>query len=214
MAVNLRLNRLHFFGQLFSLLSMIVTENPWSRPAADPQNWLLDPDIIFLNHGSFGACPRPVLDIQNDWRRRLERQPLQFLVRELEPLLDATRARLAQFIGADADNLVFVSNATTGVNAVLRSLSFNPGDELLVTDQEYNASRNALNYVAERSGANVVVAKIPFPFRTADELTAPILANVTPRTRLVLIDHVTSQTGIVLPIVQLVAELNRRGVDT
>jgi len=190
------------------------TKNPWHQPAADPQNWLLDPDLIFLNHGSFGACPRRVLEIQNDWRLRLERQPLQFLVRELEAHMDATRARLASFIGAAADDIVFIPNATTGLNAVLRSLSFNSGDELLVTDQEYNASRNALNFVAERSGARVVVAKIPFPFRSAEDLIAPILANVTPRTRLVLIDHVTSQTGIVLPVAPLVAELNRRGVDT
>ncbi|HSY20441.1 MAG TPA: aminotransferase class V-fold PLP-dependent enzyme [Candidatus Acidoferrales bacterium] len=193
---------------------MTVTKNPWHQPAADPQNWLLDPDLIFLNHGSFGACPRRVLDVQNDWRQRLERQPLQFLVRELEAQMDATRARLAQFIGAGADDLVFIPNATTGLNAVLRSLAFNPSDELLVTDQEYNASRNALNFVAEHSGASVVVAKIPFPFRHANDLTAPILANVTPRTRLVLLDHVTSQTGIVLPVAPLVTELNRRGVDT
>ncbi|MDR3457509.1 MAG: aminotransferase class V-fold PLP-dependent enzyme [Verrucomicrobiae bacterium] len=193
---------------------MTATENPWALPAASPENWLLDPDLIFLNHGSFGACPRRVLEIQNDWRLRVERQPLQFLVRELEAHLDATRARLAQFIGANADDLVFLPNATTGLNAVLRSLSFTSGDELLVTDQEYNASRNALNFVAERSGAGVVVAKIPFPFRTADDLAAPILANVTPRTRLVLLDHVTSQTGIILPVAPLVAELNRRGVDT
>ena len=144
----------------------------------------------------------------------MERQPLQFFVRELETHLDHARARLAQFIGAAADDIVFIPNATTGLNAVLRSLSFNPGDELLVTDHEYNASRNALNFVAERSGARVIVAKIPFPFRNADALTAPILANITPRTRLVLIDHVTSQTGIVLPVAPLVAELNRRGVDT
>ena len=193
---------------------MIVTGNPWHLPAADPQKWLLDSETIFLNHGSFGACPRAVLDIQNDWRIRMERQPLQFLVRELEAHADAARTRLAQFIGADANDVVFIPNATTGLNAVLRSLSFNPGDELLVTDQEYNASRNALNFVADRSGATVVVAKIPFPFRSATDLTTPILANITPRTRLVLLDHVTSQTGIILPVAQLVAELNRRGVDT
>ncbi|HEV2696163.1 MAG TPA: aminotransferase class V-fold PLP-dependent enzyme [Verrucomicrobiae bacterium] len=185
----------------------------WSQPAADPQHWLLDPEIIFLNHGSFGACPRHVLDVQNDWRLRIERQPLQFFVRELEGHLDHTRAHLAQFIGAAADDIVFIPNATTGLNAVLRSLSFNPGDELLVTDQEYNASRNALNFVAERSGAKIVVAKIPFPFRSAEDLLTPILAGITPRTKLALLDHVTSQTGIILPIAQLVAELNRRGVD-
>ena len=184
------------------------------RPAADPQLWLLDPEIIFLNHGAFGACPRRVLEIQNEWRARMERQPLQFLVRELESHLDAAREALAQFVGADADDLVFVPNATSGVNTVLRSLEFKPGDELLVTNQEYNASRNALDFVAERSGAQVVVAKIPFPFQNADELIAPVLAGVTGRTRLALLDHVTSQTGTVFPIARLVDELNRRSVDT
>ncbi len=144
----------------------------------------------------------------------MERQPLQFLVRELETQLDAAREALAQFTGADADDLVFVPNATTGVNTVLRSLEFKPGDELVVTNQEYNASRNALDFAAERSGARVVVASLPFPFSNADELIAPILQCVTPRTRLALLDHVTSQTGIVLPIARLVGELSCRGVDT
>ena len=135
----------------------------------------------------------------------MERQPLQFLVRELETQLDAAREALAQFTGADAGDLVFVPNATTGVNTVLRSLEFKPGDELVVTNQEYNASRNALDFVAERSGARVVVANLPFPFSNADELVAPILQCVTPRTRLALLDHVTSQTGMVLPIARLVA---------
>jgi isopenicillin-N epimerase len=185
-----------------------------NHPSADPRLWLLDPEIIFLNHGAFGACPQRVLEFQNEWRLRMERQPLQFLVRELETHLDSAREMLAQFAGAEADDLVFVPNATSGVNTILRSLVFQPGDELLVTNQEYNASRNALDFVAERFGARVVVAKIPFPFHSADDLIAPVLECVTPRTRLALLVHVTSQTGIGMPIERLVAELNRRGVDT
>jgi isopenicillin-N epimerase len=190
------------------------TERTLDRPAADPQLWLLDPDVVFLNHGSFGACPRRVLEIQTGWRQRLERQPLQFLVRELEAHVDSARAALARFIGADSADLVFLPNATTGLNTVLRSLAFRPGDELLVTNQEYNASRNALDFVAESSGARVVVANIPFPFQSVDQLTAPVLANLGPRTRLVLLDHVTSQTGVILPLAPLVTELNRHGIDT
>jgi isopenicillin-N epimerase len=184
------------------------------KPAADTSHWLLDPEIIFLSHGVFGACPRPVLSVQNEWRERLERRPLQFLVRELETHLDAARGSLADFIGADADDVVFVPNATSGVNTVLRSLIFQPGDELLVTDYAYNACRNALEFVAERSGAKTVVARIPFPFQNEDQLVAPILECVTPRTRLAMIDHVTSQTGTVMPIQRLVSELKRRGVET
>lgn len=143
----------------------------------------------------------------------MERQPVQFLARDLEKHLDHARDFLARFLGADTAGLVFVPNATTGVNTVLRSLKFKPGDELLVTDHEYNASRNALDFVAKRSGARVVVARPPFPFRNANESIGPILSRVTRRTRLALIDHVTSQTGIVLPLEYLVKELDRRGVE-
>lgn len=191
-----------------------VGQNAIDKPAADPKLWLLDPGIIFLSHGAFGACPRPVLDFQNEWRARVERNPVQFLVRDMEAPMDAARAALAQFVGSDAEELVFVPNATTGINTVLGSLRFEPGDELLTTNHEYNACRNAINFVAEQSGARVVVAEIPFPLAKTDEIIAPILERVTARTRLVLVDHITSQTGLVLPIAKLVAELNARGVDS
>lgn len=193
---------------------MVNPNNFLRRPAVNPRLWPLDPKIQFLNHGAFGACPRRVLECQSDWRARLERQPLQFLVREMEKEMDAARESLAEFIGTDPNDLVFVQNATSGVNAVLRSLEFQCGDELLVTDQEYNASRNALNFAAERVGARVVVARIPFPFRDAEEIIAPILKCVTPRTKLALIDHVTSQTGVVFPVDKIIKALNARGVDT
>ena len=126
---------------------------PLNQPAADPRLWLLDPEIIFLSHGAFGACPKPVLEFQNEWRARVERGPVQFLVREMEAPMDVARAALAQFVGSDIEDLVFVPNATTGVNTVLRSLRFEPGDELLTTNHEYNACCNAINFVAEQSGA-------------------------------------------------------------
>jgi isopenicillin-N epimerase len=185
-----------------------------SKPAAEPQHWLLDPEVIFLNHGAFGACPKRVLERQAEWRARIERQPLQFVGRDLEGHLDSARETVAAFVGARAEDLVFVPNATSGVNAVVRSLSFDKGDELLVTDQEYNACRNALNFAAERAGARVVVANLPFPVRNEEQLVAPILERVTGKTRLALVDQVTSQTGLILPIERLVRELKTRGVDT
>jgi isopenicillin-N epimerase len=188
-------------------------DNSLRRPAADPRHWLLDPKIIFLNHGSFGACPRQVLECQGEWRSQIERHPVHFLVRELETHLEAARECLAQFAGANADDLAFMPNATTGINTILRSLKFKPGDELLVTNHEYNATRNALDFAAKIFGARVLVARLPFPFRKRDELMEAVLKQVTSRTRLAVLDHVTSQTGVVMPIQSLVDELNRRGVE-
>jgi len=185
-----------------------------NRPAGDPAFWGLDPAITFLNHGAFGACPRAVRACQRQYQDQLELEPLRFMVRELEPRLDHARGKLAQFIKAPVDDLVFVSNATAGVNAVLRSLSFKRGDELLTTSHVYNACRNVLNYVAERAGAKVVIADIPFPVRSNDEMIAPILAKVTGRTRIALLDHITSVTALILPVRELVQKLTALGVET
>ena len=177
-------------------------------------HWTLDPEITFLNHGSFGATPRVVLERQNELRAQMEREPVRFFVRELEPLLDQARRVLAELIGADAEGLAFVPNATAGVNAVLRSLDLDQHDELLVTSQEYNACRNALDYVAGLAGAKVVVADVPFPIESPDVVVERVLGSVTDRTRLLLIDHVTSQTALVFPIDRIVRELAARGIDT
>jgi isopenicillin-N epimerase len=176
--------------------------------------WRIDPTIAFLNHGSFGACPIPVLEFQQALRDRLELQPLHFFEKEYEPLLDVARVELATFVGANPEDLALISNATTGVNTVLRSLQFHRGDQLLTTSQEYNACRNALYFVAERSGATVVVADIPYPITDAEQILEIVLEKVTPKTRLALLDHVVSQTGFVFPIVQLVRQLTELGIET
>jgi isopenicillin-N epimerase len=178
------------------------------------EHWLLDPTITFLNHGSFGAAPKAVLAKQNELRTQLESEPVRFMVRELEPLLDEARTVLAEFVGADPAAIAFVPNATAGVNAVLRSLDLDRHDELLVTTHEYNASRNALEYVAAIAGAKVVAVDVPFPLRSSDEIVERVLTAVTDRTRLLLIDHVTSQTGLIFPIATLIEQLNARGMDT
>jgi isopenicillin-N epimerase len=176
-------------------------------------NWTLDPGILYLNHGSFGACPRPVLEFQADLRARMEREPFDFLHRHLDARLAEAREALGAFVGAAPDGLAFVPNATYAVNAALRSWDLKPGDEVLTTDHTYGACRKALDFVAARRGARVVVAHVPFPLSDPDEIVRAVLEAVTPRTRLALLDHVTSPTALVLPLAKLVGPLRGRGVE-
>jgi isopenicillin-N epimerase len=192
-----------------------VTPSSDALPAPSPlaSAWTLDPAIVFLNHGSFGAAPCAVLEEQAHLRARIEREPVRFFIRELEGLLDGVRGLLGAFLGANPDDLALVSNATSGVNTVVRSLDLRPGDELLTTDHAYNACANALAYVASRTGAKVVTARVPFPLEGPETVVEAVLASVTERTRLVLLDHVTSPTGVVFPVERLVPALQERGVD-
>ena len=176
--------------------------------------WCLDPSVTYLNHGSFGACPSAVLEAQAAMRLEMEREPVDFLVKTLPQRLASARRELAAFLGADPRDLVFMANATAGVNAVLRSLAFDAGDELLLTNHTYAACRKAVDFVAARRGARVVVAHLPFPCRHEEEIVAAVLQCASPRTRLALLDHVTSPTALILPIVRLVGELRARGIDT
>ncbi len=176
-------------------------------------NWLLDSEVHFLNHGSFGACPRPVLDHQQRLRDQLEREPVAFMERELPVHLEDVRAVLGGFLGADPKDLAFVSNATSGVNAVLRSLPFGPQSEIVVTDHAYGACRQALEFVAARSQAQIRLVSIPLT-ATSEQIFEAVVGAVTDRTELVLIDHVASPTAVIFPVEELVAELNRRDIDT
>jgi len=178
------------------------------------RHWSLDAKVAFLNHGSFGACPIEVLRYQAALRAELEANPVRFLSREVFDRLDLARKPLAAFVGADPEDLAFVPNATTGVNAVLRSLLFQAGEELLVTDHAYKACANTVDFVAGRAGARVVVARVPFPLTSSDQVVDAVLRLVTPHTRLVMLDHVTSPTALVFPIERLTRELSGRGVET
>lgn len=196
--------------------------NSWFNPAAGgrPQPskfrhfWALAPGMVFLNHGSFGACPVEILARQAELRSRMESEPVQFLWRNYEKLLEPSRRAVAAFIGARARDLVFVTNATTGVNAVLHSITLRPGDEILTTNQDYNACHNVLVRAAARAGAKVVTTSVPFPLRASDEIVEAILRRATRRTRLAMIDHVTSSTALVYPVARIVKELEARGIDT
>ena len=178
------------------------------------EQWLLDPNVTYLNHGSFGACPRPVLDEQQRWRERLERQPVRFMVDVLEPELDRVRCELAARFGVEPEGVAFVANATTGVATVLGSLHLEPGDEIVVTNHGYAACSNVVQRAAAASGARVVVANVPFPLAGPAFVEHALLESVSERTRLVIVDHVTSATALVFPVERIVAELERRGIDT
>lgn len=178
------------------------------------RHWQLAPDKVFLNHGSFGACPTPILELQAELRRQMEGEPVQFLWRRYEERLGPARQELARWLGAKPRDLAFVTNATTGVNAVVRSLKLRRGDELLTTDQDYNACHNVLVQAARLAGAKVVVARVPFPAPSATAITEAVLQAVSRRTRLALVDHVTSNSAMVFPVSRLVRELEARGVDT
>ena len=175
--------------------------------------WALDPTVTFLNHGSFGACLRAILEVQRGWRDKLEMNPVRLLGRDLEDLLDWSRSEIGGFVGASADDLALMPNATAGINTILRSLRWKAGDEVLATDHSYNAALNALRFAAAGASARVVLARIPFPIESPDQAFDAIMAAVTPHTKLAMIEHVTSPTALILPIERIVPALAEKGVD-
>jgi isopenicillin-N epimerase len=176
------------------------------------EEFLLDPEVTFLNHGSFGACPRPVLERAQAWERELEREPVRFLVRRLPELLDGVRARLAAYLGAAAEDLAFVPNATTGVNIAARSLGLEPGDEVLATSLEYGACDLAWEWLCARAGARYVRAEVPLPIARPEDVVDALFAARTARTRVVFVSHITSGTGLLLPVDAIVARAHAEGL--
>lgn len=173
----------------------------------------LDPSVVYLNHGSFGACTLATLEAQSRVRLELEREPVRFLDDELYPRLARARAALGSFVGANPDDLVFVTNATTGVNTALAAQPASPGAEWLVTDQEYNACRNAITFHAARVGATLRVVALPFPVADADELRTRLLDALTPNTTLLLLDHATSPTALILPVAEVTKRAQELGAS-
>jgi isopenicillin-N epimerase len=174
--------------------------------------FLLDPEVAFLNHGSFGATPAPVFEVYQAWQRELERQPVAFLLRRSDDLLDAARARLGAYLNVPADDLVFVSNATTGLNIFARSLRLEPGDEVLATDHEYGALDLTWGHVCARSGARYVRRQIPLPVTSPQELAESFWAAVTPRTRVVFLSQITSPTALTFPVAEICRRAREAGI--
>ncbi|GIV88338.1 MAG: aminotransferase class V [Chloroflexus sp.] len=178
------------------------------------EQFLLRRDITFLNHGSFGACPRPVFTVYQAWQRQLEAQPVAFLGRELSARLHNARTRLAAFVGASADELVFVPNVTYALNIVARSIDLQPGDEVLGTTHEYGAIERTWQYVCRQRGATYVNQPVKLPVATHTEIIDQLWSGVTPRTRVILLSHITSPTALIMPVAEICRRARAAGIIT
>ncbi len=185
-----------------------------TRLPIDADQFLLRPGMTFLNHGSFGACPRPVFNTYQNWQRKLEEQPVEFLGRRINELLADARARLAAYLGTHADHLVYVPNATYGVNIVARSLELQPGDQVLATNHEYGAADRAWRFVCRQRGATYINQPIALPLENADSFVEQLWAGVTERTRAIFMSHITSPTALILPIEEICRRAREVGILT
>ena len=177
-------------------------------------DFLLNPAITFLNHGSFGATPRPVFESYQNWQREMENQPVEFIGRRAVTLLASARTELAAFLGTHADNLVFVSNATMGLNIIARSLHLGPGDEVLASDHEYGAINYTWQFLAGKTGFTYINHPVPLPLTTAEEWLDAFWMAVSPRTKVIFLSHITSPTAAVFPIASLCQKARQAGIFT
>ena len=184
---------------------------PLPEIAAD---FMLRDDVAFLNHGSFGACPRPVFEVYQQWQRKLEEQPVDFLGRQIRDLLAQARERLGQFVGTAGQNLVFVPNVTHGINFVAHSLKLGAGDEVLSPNQEYGAVEGIWEFVCGKRGASYVRQPIPLPVSDPEAVVAQIWAGVTERTKVISLSHITSPTALIWPVAQICQKARAAGILT
>jgi isopenicillin-N epimerase len=174
--------------------------------------WKIRPDTTYLNHGSFGPPPEPVRTARLAWQAQLDCQPMDFFCRALEPAWLATREKLARFVGTSDENLIFVDNATAGMNVIADSFPLAAGDEVLLTDHEYGAVVRIWERACRRAGASVRIARLPLPLESVEETVAAIEAGATERTRLLVVSHITSPTAVILPVEEICLAMRKRGV--
>ncbi len=185
-----------------------------TRQPAIASQFRSDPDVAFFNHGSFGACTRPVFDNYQHWQRELERQPVDFIQRQRPELTLEARQKMGAYVGTDGAHVVFVPNATYGINIAARSLKLQAGDEVLATDHEYGAVNNTWRYICNQAGATYINQPIPLPVDSPEAFVDALWAGVTPRTRVIAVSHITSPTALILPIEQICARANAEGLLT
>jgi len=176
--------------------------------------FLLDPEVIFLNHGSFGATPKPVFEAYQRWQRQLELEPVRFIDKELPELFGQARQALANYVNANPEDIVYVPNATFGVNVVARSLALEPGDEVLVSDHEYGACLRAWQFMSQKRGFRIVEQPIPLPLPSPDEFVKTLWRGVTKRTKVIFISHITSPTAQRFPVEAICAKAREAGILT
>jgi isopenicillin-N epimerase len=176
------------------------------------KQWLFPPEVTFLNHGSFGPAPRPVLEARQKWLDVVQSNPMDFFVRKYGEHLEVVRQRLGTFVGAPPADLAFVANATVGTNTVATSVHLQPGDEVLLNDHEYGAVLRIWQRACERAGATLVVQPIPVPVESPEQIVDALVSGMTARTKLVVFSHITSATAMVFPAEALCREARRRGI--
>jgi isopenicillin-N epimerase len=176
--------------------------------------YLLNPEITFLNHGSFGACPKPVFEEYQRWQHKLEQQPVEFMARDIYDYLKEARDSLGKFVGCSGDDLVYVTNPTTAVNTIIRSLDFGPGDEILTTDQEYGALIRTWNQYADKRGFKLVEHVTQFPMTTHEDFVNKFWSDVNEKTKVIFISQITSATGVILPAEEICRRAKAEGIMT
>lgn len=178
------------------------------------EQFLIHPDVVFLNHGSFGACPLPVFEVYQAWQRELEAQPVEFMGRRVDTLLDEARLALGNYLHCHADDLVYIPNATVGMNTIARSIPLQAGDEILATDHEYGAVDLLWQFICEKTGATYIRQPMPLPFTTSEAFIDRFWSAVTPRTKVISISHLTSPTALIFPIEEIIKRARQAGIYT
>lgn len=200
------------------MVTSAAPDSTMTHPIETPEElkrfYLLDPEVTFLNHGSFGACPIPVFEDYQAWQLQLERQPVLFIGRREPGLMDAARARIATFLGVSPDTLTFVVNATSGLNVIARSIELKPGDEILTTNLEYGALDMTWDHLCKKSGASYIAQEIPVPFTTTEAVLNALWKGVNDRTRAIFLSHITSGTAVILPVAEICARARAEGILT
>jgi isopenicillin-N epimerase len=192
----------------------LLTEEGDASACALKTHFLLDPDVVFLNHGSFGACPRPVFEDYQHWQLELERQPVEFIGRRVDGLLDRARMELAGYLHVDPDHLTFVTNATSGLNVIARSLPLEREDEILTTDHEYGALNMTWELTCSKVGARYIRHPVHVPVTTPEAIVDSFWSAVTARTRIIFLSHITSPTSLILPVKEICSRAREAGILT